>query len=223
MRGKRRPKELNDSEYVMTRKLLECDQCDLVEDQINGEAVFTRFRHSEGYGEPTDMLFKGINETEYKCPNCQNIIKDTEPEEETPITNSEQKVVAEDLYDLGIQELNDNNIGLAISLWEEAYKRLTGIRDFQNEILQKLLIQLGHAHRLKQDYDNAIDCFETCIKIRDKLDIIPKDTCILLEDLAEIYELKDGNNINSRHIREKVFFTIETAKKLEIELDESMT
>jgi len=66
----------NLSKYAISRILLDCDQCDLVEDKKLEGPVITRFRLSKGgYGDPTDMLFKEINKDEFECPNCKNIIK----------------------------------------------------------------------------------------------------------------------------------------------------
>jgi hypothetical protein len=75
---------LKASEHAMPRNFLECDECNLVEDQKIGSPVFTRFRQPDGTcGDPTDMEFRKINKTgyEYECPNCQNILMATDLEE----------------------------------------------------------------------------------------------------------------------------------------------
>ena len=63
------------SKFPLTRNLLDCEKCNLVEDKSFGRPVFTRFLlPDEDYGKPTDMLFKEIGKNEFECPNCQNIV-----------------------------------------------------------------------------------------------------------------------------------------------------
>ncbi len=66
----------NDHKYELSRCLLACEKCNLVEDKSLGRPVFTRFVLPDGdYGKATDMSFKEISKDKFECPNCQNIIK----------------------------------------------------------------------------------------------------------------------------------------------------
>lgn len=75
----------------------------------------------------------------------------------------------------------------------------------QNPNLQNTLIYLGMGYKATGYYDKAIDCVERCIEIRNELDIATdKASLFLLENLADYYEARDGNNKISLIVRKEI-------------------
>ena len=133
-------------------------------------------------------------------------------------TKEIQREISECMLILGHLKVRELNIDEAITVFEEAYEILISMKDMTNDTLQLILMQLGLAYKIKGDHNNAIDCLEFCRKIWNRLNVLCPDSNLILEELASLYESRDGNNNHSVHIRKEMAEIADRAKEVGMEL-----